>query len=261
MASADLVTTVNLRKADQRVTLWLLNTIHDTIIYGNGWQNLFTVPNQRGLPCVKGLAFYIFRTCGLPCSEGMKAKSIWVTSCEVGLLSSTCHAWTFLASSCKCQSDRLSPYGEQRNQSFLCIKPTRNWHFDESLEGLATWAPWKLSRQVCWFTLCHRPNYLLQSIWHCSQLRRVYTLEAFAQLPNADPWKNNAGLKQILAIACIKACANLPIHGCSLSGSIFSHLSVRTTAFWRPQLSWRDFAYAAISIHDSAQPTSTPMAL
>ena len=197
----------------------------------------------------------------LPCSEGMKAKSIWVTSCEVGLLSSTCHAWTFLASSCKCQSDRLSPYGEQRNQSFLCIKPTRNWHFDESLEGLATWAPWKLSRQVCWFTLCHRPNYLLQSIWHCSQLRRVYTLEAFAQLPNADPWKNNAGLKQILAIACIKACANLPIHGCSLSGSIFSHLSVRTTAFWRPQLSWRDFAYAAISIHDSAQPTSTPMAL
>ena len=154
-----------------------------------------------------------------------------------------------------------SPYGEQRNHSFLCIKPTRNWHFDESLEGLATWPPWKLSRQVCWFTLCHRPNYLLQSIWHCSKLRRVYTLEAFAQLPNADPWKNNAGLKQMLAIACIKACANLPIHGCSLSGSIFSHLSVRTTAFWRPQLSWRDFAYAAISIHDIAQPTSTPMAL
>ena len=65
---------------------------------------------------------------------------------------------------------------------------------------------------------------------------------------------------QLLPTACIRARPNLLIHGCSLSGSIFSHLSVRTTAFWRPQLSWRDLRMQ-LSIHDSAQPTKTPLVL
>ncbi len=157
----------------------------------------------------------------LPCSEGMKAirvnlsHFIWGRAAILNLrcVDILCKllkmpVWQIVTWHMRHMSDTCLTYREQWNQPFFASRQQETdtsevnlckfcppLSLDESLEGLATWAPWKLSRQVCWFTLCHRPNDLLQSIWHCSQLGRVYTLEAFAQLPNADPWKNDVGLK------------------------------------------------------------------